>query len=57
MRSYSLRKFRIPQLVWPQKSYVDEWKRFTDSQSVGGTGETVLGIVGNVRTIRIIIVN
>jgi len=57
MRSYSLRTFRIPQLVWPQKSYADEWKRFTDSQSVGGTAEIVLGIVGNLRTIRILVVN
>jgi len=43
--------------VWPQKSYADEWKRFTDSQSVGGTAEIVLGIVGNLRTIRILVVN
>jgi hypothetical protein len=57
MRSYSLSKFRIPRSVWPQKSYVDEWERFMDSQSVGGTAETVLGIVGNVKRRRIIIVN
>jgi hypothetical protein len=43
--------------VWPYKSYVDEWERFMDSQSVVGTAETVLGIVGNVSRIRIIIVN
>jgi len=37
-------------------SYVDEWEQFMDWQNVGGTAETVLGNVGNVRRIRIIIV-
>jgi len=36
--------------------YIDEWEKFMVWQIVRETAETVVGIVGNVRRIRIIIV-